>query len=86
MEEKRYYFRYQYQIGEITISEHVGGYGYLPVSQMICAILILVKKILLIKANLLGGKVALEGLRLIVILVCNSNVACRVIVPRQHAV
>ena len=71
--ENRYYFRCQYQIGEEVISEAIEGDGYLSVSQMVITILKLVEKVAEEKGKIVGGKVALEGLRKIRQLGLNSN-------------
>jgi len=72
-QEKRYFFRVQYQIGAIEISEKVEGYGYLSVSSMIMTILKLVMKVKDEIDEETGGKVALKGLRLIFNLCHNVN-------------
>lgn len=64
-QDKRYYFRVQYQKGTYEISEKTEGVGYLPISEMIETILKFVVKVKNEAGEELGGKMALEGLKLI---------------------
>lgn len=64
-EEQRHYFRLQYHKGEYLISENVEGRGYLPIRKMIEITLRFVIKVKNEVGEEIGGKVALQGLKLI---------------------
>lgn len=64
--EKRFYFRLQYQKGkDIITAEVIEGKGYLPISKMMETILAFVMKVIKERGGDVGGKIALQGLKLI---------------------